>query len=277
MSVAHRREAARYLVSRYGVSERRACGMVRISRTVHRYQSRRPPQDALRREIRDIAQTRLRFGFKRIHVVLQRRGIHVNIKRVYRLYCLEGLQIKRKRPRRHVSSAVRSDMHQAPCAPNQSWAMDFMAATTANGGKFRILTVLDLFTRQSLAIEVGRWLRGDDVVRVLNRLVLHRPAPRSMHCDNGAEFTGRLLDLWAYHQGVELCFSRPGKPTDNALIESFNGRLRDECLNTHWFSSLEEAQRETELWRLDYNENRPHMGLKGLTPNEYAEIHAEEA
>ena len=155
--------------------------------------------------------------------------------------------------------------------------MDFMAATTANGGKFRILTVLDMFTRQALAIEVGRWLRGDDVVRVLNRLVLQRPAPRSMHCDNGSEFTGRLLDLWAYHQGVELCFSRLGKPTDNALIESFNGRFRDECLNTHWFTSLEEAQHESELWRQDYNENRPHMGLKGLTPNEYAKAHAEEA
>ena len=155
--------------------------------------------------------------------------------------------------------------------------MDFMAAEMANGGKFRVLTVLDMFTRESLAIEVGRRLRGDDVVRVLNRLVLQRPAPRAMHCDNGAEFTGRLLDLWAYHQGVELCFSRPGKPTDNALIESFNGRFRDEFLNIHWFDSLEEAQHKSELWRQDYNEHRPHMSLKGLTPNEYAKAHAEEA
>ena len=277
VSVAQKREAARYLVSRYSISERRACGMVRISRSVHRYQCRRPPDDALRRHIREIAETRLRYGFQRIHILLRRHGMKINHKRVHRLYRLEGLQLRAKRPRRHVSAAARVATHQSPIAPNQAWSMDFMAATTANGGKFRILTVLDMFTRQALAIEVGRWLRGDDVVRVLNRLVLQRPAPRSMHCDNGSEFTGRLLDLWAYHQGVELCFSRPGKPTDNALIESFNGRFRDECLNTHWFTSLEEAQHESELWRQDYNENRPHMGLKGLTPNEYAKAHAEEA
>jgi len=276
VSAAQRREAARYLVSRYGVSERRACCAVKVSRSVFRYQSRRAPDDALRRHIRDLAETRLRYGYKRIYILLRRQGLPINHKRVHRLYCLEGLQLRAKRPRRHVSAAARTGNRQRPTAPNQAWSMDFMAAFTGSGGKFRVLTILDMFTRESLAIEIGRRLRGEDVVRALNRIVLRRTAPKSIYCDNGSEFTGRLLDLWAYHQGVEICFSRPGKPTDNALIESFNGRFRDECLNTHWFTTLEEAQCESERWRQDYNENRPHMGLNGMTPNEYAVSYEQE-
>ena len=148
--------------------------------------------------------------------------------------------------------------------------MDFVADEFGRGGKFRVLTVVDVFTRQSLAIEAGIRLKGEDVVEVLNRLVARHGAPRYVFVDNGSEFTGRLMDMWAYHHGVRLDFSRPGKPTDNSYVETFNGSLRDECLNVHWFDSLTEAKTVLEAWRRDYNESRPHSALNELTPAEYA-------
>jgi putative transposase len=156
-----------------------------------------------------------------------------------------------------------------PKCPNEAWSLDFIHDELSNGKKFRALTVVDIFTREGLAIEVGHRLRGEDVVEVLNRLVRHRGAPKYLFADNGAEFTGQLVDLWAYHHGTRIDFSRPGKPTDNAFIETFNGSLRDECLNVHWFETLAEAQRLIEAWRIDYNESRPHMALGNKTPAEY--------
>lgn len=145
-----------------------------------------------------------------------------------------------------------------------------MADQLADGTRLRALTVVDIFSREALAIEVGKRLRAEDVVSVLNRLVAQRRAPRFLFADNGSEFSGRLLDMWAYHYKVQIDFSRPGKPTDNSFIETFNGSFRDECLNLHWFESLAEAKREIEAWRRDYNETRPHMALKELTPGEFA-------
>jgi len=213
----------------------------------------------------------VRYGYLRIWTLLRREGLCVNKKRIHRLYCLEGLQLRPRRPRRHVSAAHRKRPERTAYGPNDAWSMDFVADRLHGGGRFRMLTVVDVFTRECLAIEVGDRLGGDDVVRALEAVVARRGAPKRMYCDNGAEFQSRLVDLWAYRHQVTMEFSRPGKPSDNAHIESFNGRFRDECLNGHWFTDLTEAKRVIEAWRRDYNESRPHKALNQLTPREYAE------
>ena len=155
-------------------------------------------------------------------------------------------------------------------AANDIWSLDFVADQLADGTRFRALTVVDVFAREALAIEVGQRLAGEHVVAVLNRLAAARRAPQYLFADNGSEFSGRLLDLWAYHSKTLIDFSRPGKPTDNCYVETFNGSLRDECLNVHWFETLEDAKATIEAWRRDYNESRPHMSLKDASPEEYA-------
>lgn len=233
------------------------------------YRHKRDPQDALRRRIRQLAQTRVRYGYKRIHILLRREGVQVNKKRVHRLYCLEGLQIRAKRPRRRVAAAHRQPPRTPPKAPNVAWSMDFVSDQLEDGNRFRALTVVDVFSRECLAIHVGQRLGAQDVSSTLQSITDVRGAPRRIHCDNGSEFAGRLVDLWAYSNKVVLEFSRPGKPTDNAFIESFNGRLRDECLNAHWFRSLTDAQQTLDAWKMDYNESRPHKALNGLSPQEF--------
>jgi putative transposase len=211
----------------------------------------------------------VRFGYRRVHILLKREGIQVNKKRVYRLYCLEGLQLRVKRLRRHVTAANRQPPQARPQAPYVAWSMDFVSDQTAAGKRFRALTIIDVFTRECLAIEPGQSLGGVDVVAVLGRIAATRGAPRRIYCDNGSEFSGRLVDLWAYANKVVLEFSRPGKPTDNAFIESFNSSLRDECLNVHWFDDLTDAKEKMQAWQDDYNENRPHRSLNGLSPLQY--------
>jgi len=215
----------RYLCGQYGISERHA------SRATVRYQARRPSQQALRQRIRDLAVSRVCYGYKRIHVLLRREGHVINHKRVYRLYCLEGLQLRAKRPRRPVSASTRHPARARPHATNTAWSMDFVTDRTVAGHPFRTLTVLDVFTRECLAVEPGHPFGAAEVVRVLRALAATRGVPRRIYCDNGSEFAGRLVDLWAYANKVTLEFSRPGKPTDNAYIESFNGSFREECLN----------------------------------------------
>jgi putative transposase len=195
----------------------------------------------------------------------------VNKKLVYRLYCEEGLGMRRRKPRRRKSVQVREARVPVERA-NETWSMDFMSDQLVGGQRFRLLTLVDNHSRESLAIEVGQRLTGDHVVRVLEQVAAERGKPRSIRVDNGPEFISRSLDLWAYFNGVKLDFSRPGKPTDNAVIESFNGRLRDECLNQHWFLSLDEAKRLTEAWREDYNRVRPHASLGHRTPFEFARL-----
>ena len=269
VSVPARKSAARYLMGTYEVSERRACRVTRSSRATIRYRSIRPPQDALRKRIREIAQVRIRYGYKRIHVLLRREGVHANHKRIYRLYCEEGLQLRTKRPRRNVSAAHRRERIKAT-QPNQYWSMDFVADRCEDGKRFRALTVVDIYTRECLAIYPGKQLKSEDVVKALDSISSQRGTPTGILCDNGSEFSGHLLDLWAYHNKVSLMFSRPGKPTDNAYIESFNGSLRDECLNTQWFSKLEDAKVKLEAWRQEHNDYRPHRALNTLTPSEFA-------
>lgn len=243
--------------------------MLKFSRSTHRYRSVRDKRTELRIRLRDLAANRVHYGYRRLHILLQREGWKVNHKLIYRLYVEEGLQMRRKRPRRNRSCQVRVPRTQANRA-NESWSMDFMADQLFDGQRFRLLTLVDNFSRESLSIRVGQRLTGDDVVDVLEQVKEERGSPGSIQVDNGPEFISRSLDWWAYFNGVTLDFSRPGKPTDNAYIESFNGRVRQECLNQHWFLSLEDAQEQIDHWRQDYNEHRPHSSLGNQTPAEFA-------
>ncbi len=243
--------------------------MLGFSRTANRYRSRRNPRAKLRVRLRDLAASRVQFVYPRLWVLLRREEWLVNKKLVYRLYCEEGLGIRRRKPRRRKSVQFREARSIAQRA-SDSWSMDFVSDQLVGGQRFRLLTLVDKHSRESLAIEVGQRLTGDDVVRVLEGVASQRGKPQTIRVDNGPEFILRSLDLWAYFNGVKLDFSRPGKPTDNAVIESFNGRLRDECLNQHWFLSLDEARAVTEAWREDYHRVRPHGALGNRTPSEFA-------
>jgi putative transposase len=226
--------------------------------------------------IKEIAATRVHYGYRRVHVLLKREGWQDNIKRVYRLYQQEGLSLRLKRPKRNKSARLRQPKHLVT-AMNQIWSMDFVADALFDGRRLRALTVVDNYTRESLAIDVGQSLKGDDVVNTLNRIAAQRGLPATIKVDNGSEFISRVMDKWAYERGIELDFSRPGKPTDNAKVESFNGCLRQECLNEHWFLSLEDAKVKIEAWRRYYNETRPHSALQWATPAEFARKAREKA
>jgi putative transposase len=267
---AHRRTLVVEIVEQYRVSERRACQVIQIGRTSYRYRSIRDEQVSLRMRINEIAKVRVRYGYKRIHVLLRREGWPVNHKRVYRIYCEEGLNLRAKRPKRRRSAAQRIQRPQATFV-NESWSMDFVTDSLFNGHRFRSLTIVDNFSRECLAIEVGRHIRGEDVVGVVERIKTMHGTPYFIKVDNGPEFISKELDRWAYENRVTLDFSRPGKPIDNAYIESFNGSFRDECLNTTWFLSLEDAREKIEAWRQEYNVWRPHSSLDNLTPSQYLE------
>ena len=258
-----------YLEEVYKVSERRACEVIGFMRSSHRYRSVRKDNPALRERIREIAEVRVRYGYKRIHCLLRREGWHVNHKRVHRIYCEEGLHLRRRRPRRHVSGTRRMRRSE-PERCNACWSMDFVVDSLFDGRRFRALTIVDNYSRECLAIEAGQSLKGVDVAGIMDRLTAQRGVPERIQCDNGSEFVSKAMDRWAYENGVMMDFSRPGKPMDNALVESFNGSLRDECLNVNWFLSIDDAREKIERWRIDYNEFRPHSSLGGLTPSQFA-------
>lgn len=266
---ALKRAAVNYIVGHYATSRRRACRIIRQHRSMQYYRSRLNPRVALRARMRELAQTRVRYGYRRLYILLRREGWSMGQDLVYRLYTEESLQLRCKRPRRRKMAVGRRERYVARRA-NQAWAMDFVADQLTNGTAVRALTVIDVFTREALCIRVDRGLRAEHVVDVCNQLTAARGAPARIFVDNGNEFSGRLMDLWAYHHKVHLDFSRPGKPTDNCFIESFNGSFRDECLNLHWFESIDDARAKIEAWRVDYNESRPHRALNELTPREYA-------
>lgn len=203
-----------------------------------------------------------------MQVLLRREGWAVNHKRVYRLYREEGLAVRRRK-RKRAAGWARVPL-PAPAQVNQGWSMDFLTDELARGRRFRLLTIVDDYTREALAIEVDTSLPGERVRRVLEQLVESRGRPEWILTDNGPEFTGRVLDQWAFEQGVRLHFITPGKPVENAYVESFNGKLRDECLNENWFESLAEARGVIEAWRVDYNQARPHSALGYQTPEEFA-------
>ncbi|MGA7745580.1 MAG: IS3 family transposase [Candidatus Aquilonibacter sp.] len=252
------------------LSERRACAILTVNRRAVRYRSLRSNDDAaLRMRIKDIAAARIRYGQRRIYVLLRREGWHVNIKRVARIYRAEGLAIRTKTPRRRRAPMVREAIAQ-PTAPNQSWAMDFMHDVLADGTKIRLLTIVDTFSRESIALELDYGFKSPQVVEVLRRAVAQRGAPERIYCDNGPEFISLHLDQWAYWTRVKLAFSRPGRPSDNAFCESFNNRVRQELLNPNWFRSLDDARLQAAAWRIDYNTNHPHSSLGDLAPEEFA-------
>ncbi|ANA35842.1 IS3 family transposase ISDet2 [Ralstonia mannitolilytica] len=246
----------------------RACGLVGISRSLFHYESRRRVDDeALTGRMMAIAAQKRRYGYRRIHVLLQREGWLANHKRIWRLYSKAGLSV-RKRRRKRIAAVERKPL-SLPTGANQSWSMDFVSDGLAYGRRFRCLNVVDDYTRECLVIEVDTSLPGLRVKQVLERLKEMRGLPASITVDNGPEFA----DAWAYEAGVTLSFIRPGKPVENAYIESFNGRFRDECLNEHWFVSMRHARQLIEEWRIEYNTERPHSSLGYLTPAQFAQGH----
>ncbi|WP_460675343.1 IS3 family transposase, partial [Larkinella ripae] len=263
-----KRELAHSLINDYQVATQRACGVVLLQRSVWYYKAHRRDDTVVRQRIKEIAQVRIRYGHRRIFTLLRREGWRDNHKRVYRIYCEEELNLRRKRPKRHRAAAHR---RQRPSIStlHECWSMDFVADQLFDGRKFRALTVVDNYSRKCLAIHVGQSLKGEDVVTVVNRIIAEQKTkPNRIQVDNGSEFISKAMDRWAYENTVTLDYSRPGKPTDNPYIESFNGSLRDECLSVHWFLSLEDAQQKIEQWRQEYNGYRPHSSLNGLTPEE---------
>jgi putative transposase len=236
----------------WDVSIRRACRVLMFDTSSYHYKARRPGQAVLEKRIKEICQTRVRYGYRRVHVLLRREGWSINHKKTYRVYREMGLQLR--------------DDRKVATQPNETWAMDFVHDQLATGRKIRVLTVVDIFSRYSPAIDPRFSYRGEDVVQILEKVCVKAGYPTTIRVDQGSEFVSRDLDLWAYTRGVTLDFSRPGKPTDNAFIEAFNSRFRAECLNAHWFMSLEDARQKMEAWRRYYNEERPHGAIGQKTP-----------
>jgi putative transposase len=254
----------------YEVGVRRACEVIGLRRSSYYYTSRADRQEDLRIRIRDIANSRIHYGYRRIQVQLRREGYQVNHKRVYRLYTEECLMLKRRKPsRRHISSKRRVERPVAT-GVNDVWAMDFMSDQLYDGRRIRVFTLVDAYSRECLALHASGSIKGFDVAGVLERLKEQGRLPGTICVDNGSEFRSKVLDQWSYLNKVELDFSRPGKPTDNAMIESFNSRFRTECLNEHWFLSLEDAREIIENWRCHYNEERPHSSLGNQSPSDFA-------
>ena len=249
-------------------SERRACRWLGFHRTPIRYVPSRRDETALRSRLRDLAAEHPRWGYPMLLWRLRREGVRDNHKRIRRLYRAEGLAVRKRKKKQLSMPRV---VLPAAQGPNEQWAIDFMRDTLADGRAFRAFTAIDTCTRESLAIEVDASLGADRVVEVLDRIASIRGYPNRIVLDNGPEFQSKALDAWAHSHNVHLQFIRPGKPVENAFIESFNGRLRDECLNQHWFLSLSDARRVIEAWRVSYNTARPHRGLASLTPAEFAD------
>ena len=266
-----KRNAVGAVQSEHRVSLRRACRALGVHRSLMRYRSRRAAPTRLCERLRALAVERPRWGYKRLAVLLRREGFNDNHKRIYRIYKAEGLAVRRRK-RRRIAVTQRAPK-LSPTRPNERWSMDFMLDALANGRRFRTLNVVDDFTRECLVIEVDTSLTGQRVAQVLDEVARKRGAfPTSITVDNGPEFAGKDLDQWAFTRGVRLAFSRPGKPVDNAFIESFNGRFRDECLSENWFLNLTEVRFIVERWIADYNDVRPHSAIGDMTPNEYAKI-----
>jgi putative transposase len=247
------------------VSIRRACRVLLVDTSTYPYKPHRRGQADIEKRIKEICETRIRYGYRRVHVLLRREGWMINMKRTRRIYAELGLQLRNKTPKRRVKAKLRED--RSPAAmPNETWAMDFVHDQLATGKRLRVLTVVDIFSKFSPAVDPRFSYRAEDVVRTLERVCGIVGYPRTIRVDQGSEFVSRDLDLWAYTKGVILDFSRPGKPTDNAFIEAFNSKFRAECLNAHWFLTLDDARSKMENWRRYYNEERPHSAIGHLPP-----------
>jgi putative transposase len=273
VSLAERKRTVEFLRQDFELSERRACALVGQSLSTQRYVSRRMEIPGLRKRLIDLAHERIRFGYPRLHYLLRREGFAVNRKRVYRLYREEGLKLRRKR-RKQISGLRRMPMTPA-LAPNERWSIDFVSDALSSGRRFRVLNIVDDYSKLSPAIEVDTSLPGLRVIRTLERAIELRGKPKLIVMDNGPEFTCRALDEWAWSRGIALHWIDPGKPMQNAFVESFNGRFREECLDQHHFVSLDDARALIEGWREDYNTVRPHTSLRGLSPEEFLRASSE--
>ena len=251
----------------FQLSERRACKLLGVDRSSYRYEPRPDRNVELREELMELARQKPRYGYRRLHAVLCRRGQAVNVKRVYRLYSEAGLAVRRRKRKRLVREPLlRARLMRA----NQEWAMDFIVDGLANGRMVRILSVVDAFTRECLALEADTSLGSGRVTRVLERLIEERGRPESVRSDNGPEFTSRRMLGWAEERKVKLVHIQPGRPMQNGHVESFHGRLRDECLNVNWFRTLNDLRRTLDSWRQEYNCERPHSSLAYRTPAEFS-------
>lgn len=257
-----------WAISEKSYTQRKACDLVGLEPKTYRYQLRRPDDTALRKRLRELANERRRFGYRRLHLLLEREGITMNWKKLYRLYREEKLTV-RKRGGRKRALGTRAPM-AIPQEANQRWSLDFVSDALSDGRKFRVLCVIDDFSRECLATVVDNSLSGQRVARELDAIAMTRGYPCMIVSDNGTELTSNAILGWQQERLVEWHYIAPGKPMQNGFVESFNGRLRDECLNEHIFTSYRNAQHIIETWRNDYNQNRPHTSLNGLTPNEFA-------
>ncbi len=264
----HRRELGRWAQAAYALSERTVSRLLPIQLATLRYRGRRDPQVTLRMRLRELAASRMRFGYRRLTVLLRREGWRVNAKLIYRLYTEDGLVVRTK-VRKKIARRMRTPMLKAT-RPNEKWSMDFVAARLLDGRWFRVLTVVDQFTRECLLLLADSSLSGHKVALALSQVVAERGAPESITVDNGSEFASKARDAWAYQYRVNLDFIRPGRPVENGYIESFNGRLRDECLNVHVFLPLADVREKLAAWRQDYNQVRPHSALRDHAPCDFA-------
>lgn len=264
---------ANWLIENYHIATRRACRCVGLGHSMFYYRHHPKDDTLIKMRMREIAQTRVRYGFKRIFILMRREGFMDNHKRMYRIYKAEGLNLRTKRPRRNRSGAHRLERLENQSI-NKVWSMDFVQDALFNGERFRILTVVDNYSKTCLGLLVGKSLKGIDVVHELSRIcMIENVYPERIQCDNGSEFISKEVDLWAYENKVTMDFSRPGKPTDNPYVESFNGKFRDECLSVNWFLSMEDAEEKIENYRWEYNHFRPHSSLNDLTPKEFINLH----
>jgi putative transposase len=249
------------------MTERRACKLVGLDRSSYRYEPRRDHNAELRQELVKVARQKPRYGYRRLHALLSKRGFAVSTQRIYRVYKAEGLMVRRLRRKRLARVAVASNLLRS----NQEWALDFVSDALATGRGIRALAVVDAFTRENLSLEVDTSLSSRRVTRALEAVIEQRGMPEAIRCDNGPELTSRHFLSWCEERKIQLIHIQPGRPMQNGHVESFNGRLRDECLNANWFHNLADARAKIGAWRNEYNSERPHSSLGYRTPNEFAE------
>ncbi len=264
---ASKKPVVRRMIEHYRLSERTACRLAGLSRTGYRYQAKSKDDQELRARLKVLAVDYSRYGYLMLHGLLKAEGLVINKKRTYRLYTEESLQVrtkKRKKLQRHRQPMV------VPTAADQRWSMDFVSDQLSHGRRFRVLNIVDDFTKEMVGQLVSVSITGNQVARFLNQMSERRQLPHSITCDNGTEFTSKAMFFWSKESGVRLGFIQPGKPTQNAFIESLNGKFRNECLNQHWFRTLDEARQEIDRWREHYNNVRPHSSLGYIPPVEFA-------